>query len=121
MPFENDAVKVAQKQLTDVDKVIQGSLEEAAMIPAQLIAQDAQARAPKRSGKLARSIEAKKGKSTANQGQAMVVVGFPGRFQEFGVKHHPPQPFFRPAADAQSKPGLRQIEIFLQGKVNQVT
>lgn len=122
MSFQ-DEVKTAQQQLADVNKVIQQSLNEAAMIPARLIAQDAQGRAPQRRGRLKSSIKAVKGKAPNRfAGQAIVQAGvFYARFQEFGTSHHAAHPFFRPAADAQSQPGLDQIEIFLQGKVNQVT
>ncbi len=67
---------------------------------AEAIATDAKALAPKRTGKLARSIRAEPVEDET--GYEVRVSwdkdAFYGAFQEFGTEHHDPNPFLRPAA-----------------------
>lgn len=121
MSFQQD-VKEAQRQIKATEKAIVNNLDEAAMIPAKLIAQEAKRRAPRASGRLERSIDVEAGDPpAANIGQAIVRVGvFYAGFREFGTRFQTPDPFLRPAADTQEKPGGRAMESFIQGLINQV-
>lgn len=120
MSFQSDVEEV-QRQIMAVERVIVNSLDETAMIPAEMIADEAQRRAPRRSGRLERTINAVPSDSgRANVGQAAIESIFYGRFREFGTRYQAPDPFLRPAADTQEKPGLRAIESFLQAKINGV-
>lgn len=77
-------------------------LERAALAGGQVVANDATRRAPKKTGRGARSIQARVVRSEPEEVE--VAVG-PGRrefymmFQEIGTSYFPAQPFLRPALD----------------------
>jgi HK97 gp10 family phage protein len=68
-------------------------MEEATARAAELVAEDAARRAPKRTGRLARSVV-----SRPRAGVAQVAATAPyGMFVEYGTSRNPPRPFMRPA------------------------
>ena len=78
------------------------ALGPAVLAGAELVAENAGVRAPRRSGYLATHMVAEIIES--NEAQAMAAAGpeekaFWGFFQELGTRHHPAQPFLRPALD----------------------
>ncbi len=95
-------------------------LRRALMHAAEPVAKSAQRRAPKRTDKLAASIivgtklskRQRKVAAETKTGVEVYVGAGPlpqAHMQEFGTAHHAPQPFLRPAVDANGK---RMIEIF---------
>ncbi len=67
---------------------------------AQIIADAAKMRAPRRTGKLAESIGHKVTKRSRSFVQHKISPGvFYGGFVELGTKHQPARPFLRPALD----------------------
>lgn len=84
------------------DSVAGAALEDAVKAAAEVIRSDASRRAPHRTGRL--RIHVVIGDPQREGDGVKVKVGpdkegFYGMFQEFGTRHHPPQPFLRPAFD----------------------
>ena len=81
---------------------------------ARIIRDDAKQRAPKRTGKLRRSIKAKRGKkrgklfSTAFAAVDVKVARY-AYLVEYGTRHSAPKPYFRPAVDAKRDEVMRTV------------
>lgn len=77
-------------------------IKDAVKAGAEIVAEDAEARAPRYRGILATEIAIEEEESTDKR--AVYKIGpskkaFWGRFQELGTSHHTAQPFLRPALD----------------------
>ncbi|MGI3169987.1 HK97-gp10 family putative phage morphogenesis protein [Pseudooceanicola sp. C21-150M6] len=46
-------------------------------------------------------------------------IAFHGTFQEFGTRHHAPQPFMRPAFAMEAKPTIERLKVTLSDQINQ--
>jgi HK97 gp10 family phage protein len=98
------------------------SLDKTLRAAAEPILEAARARAPMRTGRLRQSLavglvtkDAKASKGAA------VFIGSTSplaHFQEYGTRHHPPQPFMRPAYDARADAARRIIEAGLLAEIS---
>jgi len=93
-----------------------GKMEQAGMRSAQLVASDARRTAPKRTGRLSRSI------TPAAQGNtARVSAAAPyGVFMEYGTSRMRARPFMRPALAAQTGAIVNTYATETQRTLNQV-
>ena len=83
---------------------VRAGLEMVGRSGAEVLRAEMSKRAPVRTGYLREHIGIGDAKIDEAKGQITIPVGpnnkaFYGLFQEFGTRHHPAQPFMRPAAD----------------------
>lgn len=99
MSWSNDLYR-ADEQLKAVDEAIGRSLKAAAKAGGEVLATEAQTRAPYRTGRLKVSISTKFGsiKQTAVE-RVVFAKEFYAMFLEFGTSRAAARPFLRPAAD----------------------
>lgn len=102
--FQRDVAK-AQKQLGDMDKRIKVALTAASKAGAEILRDEAKARAPVDTGNLRGSIDIRPGKNkTATSAEYVVFAGaWYAHFVEYGLRKRPKYPkqaFMRPAFDA---------------------
>lgn len=98
------ALRRVESSITELD------LEQIALEMAAPIEEDAQALAPRRTGRLAGEIASEV--TSSDRQHAEVATGPSGRawygfFQEFGTRFHPAHPFLRPAFDGNRRRALR--------------
>lgn len=91
--------------LKKLEREVRLGLTEAARAGAEIVLRDAVARAPRLTGELARSIQIHIVQKTGNPNIAVAQVGpskeaFYGRFVEKGTRHSRPEPFLKPALEA---------------------
>lgn len=83
-----------------------GKVERAALAGARVWSYDMESRAPKDTGRAAKTIRARL--VSSRPGEAVTSAGPSSRgyylvFQEFGTSFHPPQPFMRPVFDEKQR------------------
>lgn len=107
LKLEIEGLRECEDALLSIGRAAKTALRNALLKAAVPIEADAEARAPKDTGRLTASIaisdRLKKGQRRAKRGVAEVFVGSTSslaHLQEFGTAHHGPQPFLRPAFDA---------------------
>jgi HK97 gp10 family phage protein len=110
--FEIEGAKEIEALLRDMGpKVATRIGDKALKAAARPIVKEAKRLVPVKTGRLRRSITARKGKSDG-PAERSVVIGFkpPGRryahLVEFGTSHSAAKPFFRPALDARARDAL---------------
>lgn len=123
-PFHEDAAKMIA-ELEAVNKAIVRALPEAVNIAGNLIMAEAQRRAPRgATGRLWQSAVVKDNPDIRTPNAAGVVIGFTAfyaGFVEFGTKHKPASPYFRPAIDAKKGEAQAAIQKHLDGEIKKVT
>lgn len=114
--------KTLQRRLRKLEKNVQGQvLLAGAIAGADVIRDEASARAPRETGRLAAGIDLNV--SVTKQRKAVVDVGYPrnvfyGTFQELGTSHHPAQPHLRPAIDSAKNRAVKRAGDVLRLAVN---
>ena len=118
MSFAGDITK-AIRTLRAINHAADNALPVATQSGAEVVRDDAKRRAPRRSGKLASSIEIKDGSKSPGFSESIVRVGeFYGLFHEFGTSKMAAHPFLRPAGDASEAEVGRIIENSVFSAIN---
>lgn len=109
------------------EKVAKRLMLNGLRVGARVVAKGMRQRAPKRTGKLAKSVTVSSA-AKVTRGKAHVVVGFRkptsrrAHLAEFGTEHSEAKPFIRPTLEEDGEQAIRQIgEIVARGLVREAT
>lgn len=92
--------------------VVENILEEASLAAAEPIQKQAEANAPRKTGRLAGDIQIEVGEKSPGKVEVKIGPGkdgFYGKFVELGTVKSPPHPFLRPAARSRRKEAFQEF------------
>lgn len=112
--------EIARKLAELSDTMAGGELAVATRLGAEVVAEEAANRVPRKSGNLARSMSTQVTKATRTRATVLAGPtkdGYYGRFLEFGTSRQAARPFLRPAFDEKKDEVVRVVGDYLRGRL----